>query len=169
LIAHFTTGILMPQLFGFARLGRDAELRYTAKDEPVLGLALAFNYGRKGDDGNRPTQWVEASLWGARAEALVDYLIKGTALCVTVDEVHIETYEKNGGAGQGVKLVGRVSSLEFAGGGQQQERQAAPQQQQQRSAPRPSTPRQGQQGGNRPAPAPSTAPNFADMDDDIPF
>jgi len=150
----------MPQLFGFARLGRDAELRHTSQGDAVAGLALAFNYGRKGDDGNRPTQWVEASLWGARAEALADHLLKGTALCVTVDDVHIETYEKNGG-GQGVKLVGRVSSLEFAGGGQQPERQAPAQQQ--RSAPRPSAPRH----ASRPAPAP--APNFADMDDDIPF
>lgn len=154
----------MPQLFGFARLGRDAELRHTTQGDPVAGLALAFNYGKKGADGNRPTQWVEASLWGPRAEALIDYLVKGTGLSVTVDDVHIETYEKNGGAGQGVKLVGRVSNLEFAGGGQQQERQAAPQQQQ-RSAPRPSAARQAPTG-NRPAPS---APNFADMDDDIPF
>jgi len=87
-------------------------------------------------------------------------LLKGTAVSVTIDEVHIETYE--GRNGPGAKLVGRISSLEFGGGPPQQERQrAAPQQQ--RSAPRSSTPRQ----AARPAPAP--APNFADMDDDIPF
>jgi len=45
--------------------------------------------------------------------------------------------------------------------GEQQERQAPAQQQ--RSLPRPSAPRQ----AARPAPVP--APNFADMDDDIPF
>ena len=43
-------------LTGLARIGKDAELRYTASNEPVANLSLAFNYGRKGDDGKRPTQ-----------------------------------------------------------------------------------------------------------------
>lgn len=154
----------MPQLFGLARIGRDAELRFTTANDPVAGVSLAFSYGKKDADGKRSTEWVDASLWGARAEALAPYLLKGTAVSVTIDDVHIETYE--GRNGPGSKLVGRISSLEFAGGPPQQDRQeAAPQ----RSAPRPSTPRQAQQGGSRPGPAPTSAPNFADMDDDIPF
>ena len=51
-------------LTGLARIGKDAELRYTASNEPVANISLAFNYGRKGDDGKRPTQWIEASMWG---------------------------------------------------------------------------------------------------------
>lgn len=148
----------MAQLFGLARLGRDAEVRYTQGGDAVAGLALAFSYGKKGADGNRPTQWLDASLWGQRAESLASFLTKGTALSVTVDDVHIETYDRNGG-GQGFRLVGRVSSLEFAGGGQQQQTQQQTQRQAPPTRPAPQRP---------PAPQPSGG-DFADMDDDIPF
>lgn len=138
----------MAQLFGLARLGRDAELRHTANGDPVAGLALAFTYGQKGQDGKRPTQWVEASIWGKRAESLTPYLLKGTSVSITVDEIHVETFNKSDGT-TGVKLVGRVSNLDFAGA-------AAP-------------------AAAKPAPAPKPEPtrapaaNLADMDDDIPF
>ena len=56
--------------FGLARIGRDVELRTTQSGETVAGLSLAFSFGKKGADGKRPTQWVDASLWGKRAEAL---------------------------------------------------------------------------------------------------
>lgn len=101
-------------LAGLARLGRDAELRYTASGEAVVNLALAFNYGQKQADGNRPTQWVEASLWGKRAEALAPHLAKGTALSVVLNEPHIETFEGKNGTGH--KLVARLAEIEFAGG-----------------------------------------------------
>jgi single-strand DNA-binding protein len=77
-------------LTALARLGRDAEVRHTPKGEAVANLALAINYGRKGSDGNRPTQWVEASLWGARAESLAPHLMKGKLLYVVIEEPHIE-------------------------------------------------------------------------------
>lgn len=137
----------MPQLFGLARLGKDAELRSMQNGDSVVNLALAFNYGRKGDDGKHPTQWLDAALYGKRAEALAPYLTKGTQALVTVGDVHIETYEGKNGTGS--KLVGRVTEIELASGGQ---RSAAP----------------------APAPAPrpqqsAPANRFEDMDDDIPF
>lgn len=99
-------------LTGLARLGNDAQLR-TAGQDKVANLSLAFNYGKKDDQGKRPTQWVDASIWGTRAEKLVPYLKKGTAVSVTLDEPHIEQYE--GRTGPGHKLVARVLTLEFAG------------------------------------------------------
>lgn len=137
----------MAQLFGLARIGKDAELR-TAGTDSVLNLALAFEYGRKGQDGKRPTQWVDASLWGKLAEALAPYLLKGKSVSVTVDDIHMETYQS--AKGDGTKLVGRVSSIELAGSssaqGSQQSAALAP------------TPR----------PAPRPAPAFDDMNDDLP-
>ena len=59
------------------RIGRDVELRYTPSGDAVCNIALAVDYGRKGQDGKRPTQWYEVSLWGKRAEALQPYLLKG--------------------------------------------------------------------------------------------
>lgn len=54
-------------LTGLARLGADADLRYTQGGEPVATLRLAFNYGQKDSSGSKPTQWIEASLFGKRA------------------------------------------------------------------------------------------------------
>jgi len=143
------------QMIGLARLGRDAELRKTQSGESVCSLSLAFNYGRKAEDGSRPVQWVEGTLWGRQAEALVDYLLKGKLVCVTIDDPYLQTYE--GRNGPGTKLSGRISSIELAGGaeGQQQQRQAPAQP----AAQRPPAPAQ---AASRPAPA-------DDMDDDIPF
>ena len=45
------------QLIGLARLGRDAEIRFTNDGEPVASLSLAFEHGRRGTDGKRTTQW----------------------------------------------------------------------------------------------------------------
>lgn len=152
------------QMIGVARLGRDAELRYTPNGTAVANLSLAFNYGQKDDQGNRPTQWVDASLWGKLAESLEQYLKKGQQVSVTLDEPHIETYQ--GQNGQGHKLAARVLSIELVGGrpeagGQQQGQQQRPQQQ--------SRPAQ-QSAAQRPASgAAASRPPIDDMDDDIPF
>ena len=140
------------QLIGLARLGQDIETRHTPSGEQVANLSLAFNYGRKGQDGKRPTQWVRASLWGEkRIAALADYLVKGQAVVVTLDDVHIEEFQKRDG-GSGTKLVGRVSKLELAGGGRDDGERTAPPA---RQAPKPA--------------ARSSADAFADMPDDVPF
>lgn len=150
--------------FGLARLGRDAEIRYTQGGEPVASLSLAISYGRKGDDGKRPTQWVDGSLWGKRAEVLVPYLTRGSLVVVTLEDVHIEAYQ--GRNGEATKLVGRVTDIELAGGGDRQ--QAAPAQaparQQQPQA-------QGGYRGSAPrtAPAAAASTGFDGMDDSIPF
>ena len=143
----------MAKLTGLFTLGRDAELRSTAGGDPVANLALAYNYGKKGADNKRPTQWVEASLWGERAEKLEEYLTKGSQFLFVVDDLHVETYDKRDG-GTGVKLVGRVVDLEFTRGGSN-DRAPAP-------APAPANRR-------APAPAPRASSGFDDMDDDIPF
>ncbi|WP_354686707.1 single-stranded DNA-binding protein [Cupriavidus necator] len=123
----------MIQLFGLARLGRDAELRSTSNGDPVASLSLAFTYGRKGQDGKRPTQWVDGALWGKLAEALTPYLTKGTLVTVTVEDAHIETFKKSDGT-EGTKLAGRVTGIDLAGGGEQRQAPApapAPRQQRQ--------------------------------------
>lgn len=138
----------MAQLFGLARLGRDAEVRHTPQGDAVSSLSLAFTYGKKGTDNKRPTQWVDGSLWGQRAEALAPYLLRGTLVSVTIDEVHLEEYQTRDGR-TGSKLVGRVSSIEFAG--------------------RPAEQPQRTQDAAKAPPPQRPAASLADMDDDIPF
>lgn len=137
---------------GLARIGKDAEVRYTPGGAAVANVSLAFTYGKKGDDGKRPTQWVDASLWGQRVESLAPYLTKGKQIVAYLEDVHIQTYTKGDGT-QASKMAARIADLEFVAGGEQAEpRQAAPQRQQER----------------QPAPQ-SQGSGFDDMEDDIPF
>jgi single-strand DNA-binding protein len=146
----------MPQLTDIGRIGRDAELRYTPNGDAVINLALACDYGRKGEDGNRPTQWVDATLWGKQAEAMAPYLIKGQQVYFTMDDAHIETYAKTGG-GEGFKLTGKIIVIKFAGSPPQAagNQQQAPQQRQQ--------PQRQQQA------APQPKPDDSQYDPEIPF
>lgn len=154
----------MAQIIGAFRIGRDAELRYLTNGDAVCNLALAADYGRKDESGKRPTQWVEASIFGKRAEALAPYLLKGQQVYAVMGDPHIQTYE--GKNGQGHKLVAHVLEIELVGGRPQGE--AAPRQQARAPQPqsRPAPARQ--QPGNSPATArPSSG--FDDMDDSVPF
>ena len=134
---------------GLARIGKDAEVRYTPGGAAVANVSLAFTYGKKGDDGKRPTQWVDASLWGQRAESLAPYIKKGGQIVAYLEDVSIQTFTKGDGT-QATKMVARLVDLEFVSGGEQASSQPKPQ-------PRPQAAPQSHGSG------------FDDMDDDIPF
>lgn len=134
------------KLIGIARLGRDAEVRFTTNGRAVANLSLAYNFGQK---DNRKTQWVEAALWGDQAERLQQYLLKGTVLNVICRDVHIETFEGSNGTGH--KLVGTVADIEFV----PKQRESDDQQQ---TSQRPV--------GRQQKPVSSS---FDDLEDDIPF
>lgn len=134
---------------GLARIGKDAEVRFTPGGTAVANVSLAFTYGKKGDDGKRPTQWVDASIWGQRAEPMAPYLLKGKQIVAYLEDVHLQTYTKGDGT-QNTKMVARLADLEFVAGGEQASSQPKPQ-------PKPQAAPQSQGSG------------FDDMDDDIPF
>jgi single-strand DNA-binding protein len=134
---------------GLARIGKDAEVRFTPGGTPVANVSLAFTYGKKGDDGKRPTQWVDASLWGQRAESLAPYIKKGGQIVAYLEDVSIQTYVKGDGT-SATKMVARLVDLEFVSSGEQASSQPKPQ-------PRPQAAPQSHGSG------------FDDMDDDIPF
>ena len=143
-------------MVGVARVGNEPVARYTPDGKAVMDISLAFDYGRKGGDGRRPTQWVNATMWGDRVEKLQPYLSKGSQVFVTMSEPHIETYHKKDGPGQGFSLRARITELEFVGG----RREDA------------SAESAGESAGAAPAraaKAPAKAPGFDELDDDIPF
>lgn len=97
---------------GLARIGKDAEVRYTPGGTAVANVSLAFTFGKKGDDGKRPTQWVDASLWGQRADGMAPYLLKGKQIVAYLEDVHLQTYTKGDGT-TNTKMVARLADLEF--------------------------------------------------------
>ena len=74
-------------LIGLARIGKEPAVRYTADGKPVMDLSLAMDYGKKGADGKRPTQWISATMWGDRVEKLQSHLVKGQSLFVTLSDL----------------------------------------------------------------------------------
>lgn len=157
-------------LTGTARLGRDAEMRATQGGDSVANFNVAFNYGRKDNNGNRPTQWVRCTLWGKQAEALTPYLLKGQQVTVVLRDVHLEEFD--GQNGRITSLCGTVSDIELVGGRPEggSNQQQAPRQQQQQQRPQgqgSSVPgRTGQQPQQRQQ---QQAADFDSFDDDIPF
>lgn len=161
----------MAQMFDTFRIGNEPELRYLGDGTAVCNLSLAFNYGKKDQQGKRPTQWVDAVLWGKHAEAVAEYLFKGSEVTCVIDDPHVEQFTKGDGS-LGTKLTGRISTLKLVGGQpqqqNQQQQQQAPRQQQQRPAQtNQQQPRQGSQQQRQAAPQPQ--PDFDSFDDDIPF
>ena len=61
------------------RLGRDPEMRFSPKGEPVTSFSVAV------DDGygeSKKTLWLRVSVWGKQAEACNQYLKKGKMVLV---------------------------------------------------------------------------------------
>lgn len=111
------------------RIGRDAELRYTPNQKAVLSLACVYDIGW-GD--NKKPQWIDATVWGKQAEALVPYLLKGKQIVISADDLEVEEYQKKNGGGLGSKLKCRVIDISLTDSGQSSPKpqQTAPQQQQ---------------------------------------
>ena len=129
------------KLIGLFRIGNDPELRYTNTQMAVLQLSLAYNYGKE-----KKTQWVNATLFGKRAESLSNFLAKGQLIYGEVSDIHVDTYTAKDGT-ECVSLKGVVQEVGLTA------KADAPQQ-----------PQPTQQRPQRPS-----AESPADMDDDIPF
>jgi single-strand DNA-binding protein len=132
------------------RIGQDAEMGQAGK-ATVCRFTVASQPKRDAD-----TTWVRCTLFGARAEALCQYLRKGTSVAVS-GKLSVRGYaDKSGNAKAGVDL--EVSDVCLLGGGS-----AAS------DAPRQEARRYGTSGAG--ASAKHAAPDFDDVggDDEIPF
>ncbi len=149
---------------GIARLGRDAETRYTASGDPVVALALAFSLKNGTEE---ITTWVDASFWGSRAQKIAPYMLKGQQIGVDLDNVYLQHYTTRNGQ-PATKLVGRVVDVTLLDRKSASTEAAA--------APAPTAaaaPAPVRAPAPRPAPAPvavaAPAQVSPPMDDDIPF
>lgn len=78
-------------------LGADAELRSTRGGTPVLTFALAVNERVKQADGTwgDKASWIDCVLFGTRAQALADWLRKGSKVAVQ-GRLRTSTWERDG-------------------------------------------------------------------------
>jgi single-strand DNA-binding protein len=151
-------------LSDFGRIGRDAQLRYTNAGDAVCAISIAVEYGRRGQDGKRPTQWYEVVLWGKHAEALAPYLLKGKQVHFTGTDLHEEHFSRQDGTA-GVKLTCKAVDIKLAHTAErtQPEPEARPATQPQ------AQPQAAQRQQPRQQAARQPAPTVDDFDDDIPF
>lgn len=111
-------------------LTRDAELRKTQSGTAVLGFGLAVNEKRK---NSRTGEWedyanfVDCTLFGARAEDIAKYLTKGFKVALT-GKLSYSSWEKDGQKRSKLEVI--VDEVDFMSSGQQQQPQVQPMAQQ---------------------------------------
>ena len=113
-------------------LCRDAELKYTANQKPVLTFAVAVN--RLGQDNAQATDYFNCVFWGKTGETLAKWLTKGRSVLVR-GSMRSHSYEaKDGHKVTAWELTAdNYGGIELLGGGQQGGgTQRPPQQPQQR-------------------------------------
>lgn len=121
-------------------LGRDAELRHTSSGDAVLSFSVADSQGR-----DKPTIWWNCSLFGKRAAALSEYLVKGQQVTVAGTVSEREWSDRDGQKRKSMDV--RVNEIALQGGRRDEQ------------------PRPAQRQESRPA----SAQQNVDPDDDIPF
>lgn len=117
--------------------GKDAEMKYLNDGTAIASFSVADSQGKD------RTVWWNASLFGKRAEALGQYILKGTRVTISGQVTEDVWTDKNGQERKTMKV--RVNDIAL-----QSKRESHEEPQQER----------------RQAPAPQT---FDDMDDQIPF
>ena len=116
-------------------LTRDAELKYTANQKPVVVFAVAVN--RLGQDNAQATDYFNVVFWGKTGETLSKWLTKGRSVLVR-GSMRSRSYEaKDGHKVTAWELVAdSYGGIELLGGGERQQsggyQQRPPQQTQQR-------------------------------------
>ena len=105
-------------IFG-GRLGRDAELRKTNGGDSVCNFPLAVDVGTKAEPR---TLWVEGEVWGKRAEAINQYLVKGMKLTI-IGRLDVGMYHKKDGTAA-VKVKVTCNEIDMHGTGEKREQSA---------------------------------------------
>ena len=92
----------MLNMTAHGNLGRDPELKQTDKSQ-VASFSIAARTGRD------ETTWIDCSVWGKRAETVMQYLHKGDRITVA-GSAKVRIYEKKDGS-EGKSLELNVSDF----------------------------------------------------------
>ena len=90
---------------------RDAEVRFTAKGDPIVAFSVSLTSGY-GD--NKTTNWINCTGFGKRYEALAPYLLKGTQVAIS-GEFTLRAWEGKEGS-KGISPDLRVNEITLTGG-----------------------------------------------------
>jgi single-strand DNA-binding protein len=152
-------------------LGRDPETRYMPSGDAMTTIAVATTESWKDKqtgEKKEATEWHRVTFFGKLAEIAGQYLKKGSQVYIEgslrtrkyTDKDGVEKYATDIRADE-MKMLGSRQGMGGGGGGAQMDDDSygggAP------------APRQAPVQQPRQAPAARPAPNFSDMDDDIPF
>jgi len=87
-------------------IGKDPELRQIPGGDSVLNFSIGVNESWKGKDGSKQerVEWMNCSLFGKRADALAQYLKKGSRILVE-GRLRSDKYEKNGETRYSTKVI----------------------------------------------------------------
>lgn len=143
-------------------LGRDPEMRYMPSGDAIANISVATTYRSKDRDTGEAkdyTEWHRISFFGRLAEIVGQYMKKGGTIYV---EGRLQTRkytDKDGIERYATEIIAESMQMIRSGPGGAAGGEDGGQSDPPRQAPA--------AGAARPQPRP--APNFSDMDDDIPF
>jgi single-strand DNA-binding protein len=152
-------------------LGRDPEIRHMPSGDAIANIAVATSFKSKDKntgEQKESTEWHRISFFGRLAEIVGQYLKKGSSVYVEgrlqtrkyTDKDGVEKYATDIVAEQMQMLGGKQG--EPAGGNEGYQGGTGQRDTQQAK-------RAGSKDSGYDFPLPKQAPNFSDMDDDIPF
>ncbi|MDC7239947.1 MAG: single-stranded DNA-binding protein [Spirochaetales bacterium] len=145
------------------RLTRDAELKYTSGGMAIADISLASTRSRKqGDQWVEEANFFDVSLFGRRAEALSQYLSKGTQIAVE-GQLRQDRWEQDGMKRSKVTIV--ASDIQLLGSRSDRGQSSEGSYQNTNQAP----PRNSQPFESYSRPEQSSAPKQDRFEDDIPF
>lgn len=99
---------------GQGRLVKEPELRYTQQQTAVLSFSIACERDFAGQDGKRPTDFLDCVAWKNTAEFISKWFGKGDMIVLSGTLQKREWTDNNGNKRYSTEIV--VSSANFAGG-----------------------------------------------------
>ena len=99
-------------LTGVFRVTEDAKIREMPNGDSVVSLMLVYAYGTKTKDGHRTTQYVEAGLWGSRAQKLAPKLLAHSLVFAVIEDAHVDVYTTAEGH-TNYKIAGRLGRVDI--------------------------------------------------------
>lgn len=133
------------------RLGADVEGRFMPNGDAVANFRIAVGWKSKDKEG---AEWVSVVAFGKLGQVCIDYLKKGSRVFIS-GRFKTEKYSKDGVDTYAVKII--ADQMQMLDTKQDAQQEQTP------------TPPARQPAQRQAAPQQRSAPDFSDMDDEIPF